>query len=271
MLERAAQSATPQCGLGNPRQLLGRANRLSSARRAPRLDRRHSGVRAHRLPPVRLRGCAGVLAGGSGRGPDARGCRAAVRAAGRPVRAVRRAGRAGRLGRRGRAAALGALPALRRRGRAAPPVPEHVPLGGRPDRGARPRNAVRRAGLPARRLARTGRPAGQPGRRDDRPDPGRHRLPGAGRAGAGRDRGRAGRGRRRGEVRRAGRERPAGLPRRVRDPERRRPATRRPATRWRCSLPCCARSISVAGPPHGWWRWCASSGTASPPVSSAPR
>ena len=102
--------------MGHARQLRRRPHRLPAARRAARLDRRHPGVRAHRVVPLRLRGHAAFLAGRprrrAARGP--RGdravyvpfipcCRSRVQA---DVR----------LGRRRGHRAVGALPALRRRG-----------------------------------------------------------------------------------------------------------------------------------------------------------
>ena len=115
--DAAGQPAARERRLGHARQLPRRAHRLPAARRAARLDRRHPGLRAHRVLPVRLRrlparpGCAtspleqaaagGVpfvvpdvldSADGAGRGLGRRGGDRAVGA----VRALRRRRRPGR-------------------------------------------------------------------------------------------------------------------------------------------------------------------------------
>ena len=56
VLRRPARPVAPQRGLGPARQLPRRPDRLPAARRAPRLDRRHRGLRAVGRLPLRRRG-----------------------------------------------------------------------------------------------------------------------------------------------------------------------------------------------------------------------
>ena len=64
LVARRAQPAPPERALEHARQLRRPADRLSAARRAPRLDRRHPGVRTDRLVPVRLQRLPHVVAAG---------------------------------------------------------------------------------------------------------------------------------------------------------------------------------------------------------------
>ena len=148
------------------RQLRLRPDRLPPARRASRLDRRRSGVRADRQHAVRLRGVLDELAAR----PGARAGRRARRAVGRARRGPRRRARFGRAGwadaativpwavyeSYGDPAVL--APAVRRACAAGSPRSSATPRAGRPAR----------AGDAVRRLARPGRP-GRPARGRRRP------------------------------------------------------------------------------------------------------
>ena len=130
LLPRRPQPAPRQHPVEHARQLRRRAHRLPPARRAPRLDRRHPGVRAGRGLPVRLLRPAHVVVGRSRRRPAGVRHGAGVRAVGRAAVATD-AGRG--VGRRRRDRAVGAVRALRRRPGAGAPVRKHASVG-RPDR-----------------------------------------------------------------------------------------------------------------------------------------
>ena len=117
LLARRAQPAPRERPLEHARQLRRPAHRLPAARRAPRLDRRHPGVRADGVLPLRLRRLPDVVAAGPRR-------RAAASSAPCPPYVpwidllVAIAARRG-MGRRGGRRAVGAVRALRRHRRAA--------------------------------------------------------------------------------------------------------------------------------------------------------
>ena len=159
LVARRAQPAPRERALEHARQLRRPADRLPAARRAPRLDRRHPGVRTDGVVPVRLRRLPHVVAAGpcrrAGRARHGARLRPLDRAAG-----TRRAG--GRMGRRGGGGAVGAARTVRRHRRVAAAVRKHVRLG-RPDRGDRRREPSLGHRVPVRRLARPRRPARRSG------------------------------------------------------------------------------------------------------------
>ena len=67
VLRPADQPAARERRLGHARQLPRRPDRLPAARRAPGLDRRHPGLRADRLLPLRQRRLPALVAGRPGR------------------------------------------------------------------------------------------------------------------------------------------------------------------------------------------------------------
>ena len=267
------QPAARERRLGHARQLPRRADRLPAARRAARLDRRHPGVRAHRLascttaPACSPRGCATW--------PPSRtrtaACPSTCRSSSSTSRARRRAPTTrrpdGGLGRRGGDRAVGAVPALRRR------------------RASSPRSSTACARWVDGVAARAGRRAGcgttgfqfgdwlDPTAPPDRP--GAARAPtrtwsppptsparpscSAQAADV--------LGPRRRTPRATARSPPACARRSTASTSRRRaawPATRRPATRWRSSSRCCRDAgAAPARRARGWPSWCATAATAS--------
>ena len=204
--------------LGHARQLPLDPHRLPAARRAPRLDGRHPGLRADRELPRRLRRVPRVVAARPRARAAPRARRGAARRAGGPaVVRHRRAHR--RLGRRGDHRAVGALRALRRRGRAARRVPQHARLGRRRPRGHRAPRPLGRLDA-ARRLARPRRAARQAQEGEGRRRRRGLRLPRPLAADRRRCRRGARRGRRRRALRDPGRAHPCGVRRRVRHARR---------------------------------------------------
>ena len=166
---RLVEPAARERRVEHARQLPRHPDRLPAARRAPRLDRRHPGVRADRLLPLRLRRHARVVAARP-RGRAAAGRhRALVRARDPGAPHVDADPRRAPPGATPPIVhPVGALRALRRRGHPRRAVRQRARRGSTlVERLAGPTGSG--TGLPARRLARPGRAAGGPGRRDDRP------------------------------------------------------------------------------------------------------
>ncbi len=137
--------------MGHAGQLRRHPHRLPSARRAPRLDRRHRGVRADRHLSLRLRGISGVVVAR----PRGGTARRRQRALGDPRRArLVAAGRS--VGRRRRHRSHDTPRAVRRRRRARAAVRQHAGVG-RPRARAGGRRPVVDRRVPVRRLARSHR------------------------------------------------------------------------------------------------------------------
>ena len=270
VLRPAGQPAPRERRLEHARQLPRHPDRLPAARRAPGLDRRHPGLRADRLLPLRRGRLPPVLAGRPGRRAGGRGRRRALCRAQRPGGAGLARGGVGRC--RGHRA-LGALPALRRRGHPGRPVRQHARPGSirSPAWPAR-RGCGTRASSSATGSTRTRRPT-SPGDARTAPDivATAYFARSAELVGPGR-----------GRARPATRTQPATppWPPRSERPSRastsRRPgawsATPRPPTRWRLQFALLPDAPSSgSGPASGWPSWCAAAATASAPASSARR
>ena len=172
VLGRPHQPAARERRLGHAGQLRRHPHRLPPARRTPRLDRRHRGVRTHGHVPLRLRRPPGVVAARPRRGT----ARRRHRAVGDP-RLPRLAAPGRGVGRRGRHRARdAATSASATVGGARAAVRQHAGVGGPRARARRRRPPVDRW-LPVRRLARSHRrrrrcvrPAHRPGPARDRGD-----------------------------------------------------------------------------------------------------